>query len=326
MFKYLRNKIMGLWIGLFFGLKKADIEMLSTKTQSLEGDGAASEVPIAQEGLLNDLKQGRVTQEVRQLRYKLYLTCLEASKRKITSLSINDFTGAYDVQTSKKYKRRAKGDPFDDYKVEIVLLNNLNSGELIEETAKRIDYETDLEKNQNIQSQTSITIERENIPKFYIENYVDKLFVRNIDGENKLIELYVSEYPDPNNRRTHVLVKELEKLEKDSTLKAQFLDFRLLSFETNNCHGIDDHYSLVYEITDYDKVVKYNGFYIIKLKAVLFDVKDFISEIYEESQAKKYETNEKKEQIYDMGAADKIDKYKENSLLGLLTNKDKIEE
>ena len=64
MLEYLKKKIRVFIIGLAFGMKKADLEMLSTKTQSMEGDGAASEVPIAQEGLLTDLKQGRVTQEV----------------------------------------------------------------------------------------------------------------------------------------------------------------------------------------------------------------------------------------------------------------------
>ncbi|NIQ16662.1 MAG: hypothetical protein GTO02_20430, partial [Candidatus Dadabacteria bacterium] len=44
-----------------------------------------------------------------------------------------------------------------------------------------------------------------------IEKYAKKLYVRDIDGENKLLEFYLSKYEDEFDGKTKLLISEIKK-------------------------------------------------------------------------------------------------------------------
>lgn len=304
---------------LFVGLDNAQVEMLGQKTQSLGKDGVSSEVQSETQNVFYDLKHGRVTKEVKMLRYKIYLNALEVSKRKISNVIMNDFTGEYSVDMVKKYKKTAYGDPNDNERVEIILFNNLILSEDFEETIGRVS--DNIEKNLNVNDKVKINVCRgDMIPKMFIENYVECLYVRKSEGDKKIIELYINKYQSEDILRKNVLLKQIER-KMNGVYNGNIFDIEKISFETNNCYGIDDLYVLTYKIDGFYKIVEHNGFYIIKYHATLDDVYDIMGEVYDENQDLLYQNIEAKKQEIGLDEYDE-DRYSKDSLIGRIMNND----
>ena len=316
--KILRNLYLT-FHNIFVGLDIAQTEMLGQKTQSLGKDGVSSEVQSESQNVFYDLKQGRVTKEVKMLRYKMYLTALEATKRKISNLTINDFTGEYKVETTKKYKKRVSGDPTNDECVEIILFNNLS---IIEGTEKTFNRVIDgIEKNINVESNIKINVNRgDKIPKLFIENYVEYLYVRKIEDDKKIIELYINKYQSEDILRKNVLLKNIER-KMNGVYRGDIFEIENITFETNNCYGIDDFYILTYKIDSFYKIIEHNGFYIIKYYATLEDIYDIMSDVYDENQALLYKNKELKKNEIGLKDYDE-DKYEKDSLIDRLIKGD----
>jgi len=115
-------------------------------------------------------------------------------------------------------------------------------------------------------TQKPITIVRTFFPKFSIENFTKKLNIRNINGDNKLLEFYVSMYPDEYNKTSTFFINELKKAIKNPA-STNMLDIKEVGFITYKTTGAEDFLEYSYEITSFDKIVEFNGHYVIKFLA-----------------------------------------------------------
>lgn len=241
----------------------------------------------------DDLLQGRITQEVTLLRARLYkvIEAVDELENAVKPI-LNDkgeITG-YDISESFKKKpihRTIKGDPSDDYKVSMVINNEPITASVLDSFERIGKY--------GIKQDNSIVINRDILPKFQIEKYATRLFIRDIDSEHKLLEFYIPKYPDQFDRKTNLLISTIKKSilqPKNSDL----LDIKSVGFITNNDIGVKDFLEFQYLIEKYDKIVEHDGNYIIKFIAKPMVEDNRILEKYKNDELEeKYKNKESRE-------------------------------
>lgn len=290
---------------------------LGQKGESLETD-VNKHQRLTQGQLADSLINGEVTQEVLNLKWRTYkiLKATEGVKSTIIGYDEDDTPI---VKTTKKNPKlglkKVKVDNYDDYKLEMVLDNTeiaLNTTDVMGNEELSIldsvleNYDDDgnlisvshatIGATEHMATQKGdrpIKIERIDYPNFLIENYTKKLNVRKINKKEKMLEFYVSSYPDEYNKTTNLLLSAIKKVinGKHST----FLDFEAVEFLTFKTIGSEDFLLYRYENIKFDKIVEYNGFYVIKFKSkITIDGKDILEEHKVEELDKKYEQKAKK--------------------------------
>ena len=139
-----------------------------------------------------------------------------------------------------------------------------------------------------------ITIEREFIPRFNLEKYTKKLNIRKIDDDNRLLEFYVSVYPDSYDRSSRLFLSEVKKIIINPDLSNTF-EMKSVDFISYKTLGANDFLEYKYSDVTYDKIVEFNGFYVIKFKCkVVVNGRDIFEEHRQEVLDKKYENKDKK--------------------------------
>ena len=239
--------------------------------------------------LADSLIHGEITQQVLDLRWRTY-KILKETDGLTSEITGYDEDGMPIVITKKKDKEKALNkvrlDTYDSYELEMVIdnspislsVNDVFSSNYIDmlETPKIMSDDTaslgeiPAEKYfGTYRSHLPIKILRVTIPKFDIETYTKKLNVRKIDENTRLLEFYVSKYPDPDNKRSKLFLKEIEKA-KINPRQTSMLELKKINFITYKCLGISDFLEFEYDVKSFDKIVEFNGYYIIKF---LCDIK-----------------------------------------------------
>jgi hypothetical protein len=140
-----------------------------------------------------------------------------------------------------------------------------------------------------------INITREYTPKFLIENFTKKINIRKIDNTKKLIEFYVSKYPDEYNKNSKLFIKEIEKAIKLGQRNINFLEIDEVEFVTNKTIGATDFLKYSFKILNFDKIVEFDGNYVIKfVSETLIDGENILLKYVEEELEEKYNKKEAK--------------------------------
>ena len=314
-----------------FSLAMSSVEKNTLSQNGLTFDIGEREEQSYKKGTLEyALVNGEVTQEVKDLRWRMYkmLQSSEGLATKIVGYDDNGLPITETVKTSKSADRRKlekiKLDTEDDYPLEMIQNNTpivmgkteagLNGNitgytdeEIITKTntsGKHTDsnYETGTtlgEINNNdynsfIKSERPVKVTREFKPKFEIENFSKKLNVRSINKKTKLLEFYISIYPDKYDKKTSLLVSELKRAIKNPR-STTILDIDKVNFVTYKTMGSKDFYEYEYDVVSFDKIVLFDGFYVIKFKCdVTVDGRYLLEEYREIELDKKYENKERK--------------------------------
>ncbi len=269
--------------------------------------------------LADSLVHGEVTQEVIDMRWRIYKIIRETEGVKSEIVGY-DKDGMPIVKTIKRNLKaglkKIKLDTYDSYPLEMVIDNseivlsgnqamdndnisifdeitkNFNDdGELISVTHGNIDS---IEYFATNKTERPITIFRDEAPKFKLETYTKKLNVRKINESERLLEFYVSKYPDEYDRTSRLFLSDLKKAmtepEKSTTLKINSVNF--ISYKSI---GVNDFLHFEYSIISFDKIIEYNGFYVIKfISKVEINGKDILDEHRVSELDKKYEEKQKK--------------------------------
>jgi len=279
--KWLKNKIIGLLMS-FYGVEK---NILSSKNSLEENINIVSEKDTGT--LLHSLKNNIATQEVLNLKWRTYkiLKATNGVKSTITGYDENDMPI---VKTTKKNNKlglkKIKLDEHDDYKLEMVLDNSgitINTSEIMDNEYLSIldtviqNYDDDgnlISASHAVIGSTELTaiekterpikIIREYLPNFYLENYTNKLNVRKINKKERLLEFYVSVYPDEYNKNSALFLNNVKKTFDNP--KQKFLEFDGVEFVTYKTIGVEDFLMFKYKNLKFDKIVEFNGYYIIK--------------------------------------------------------------
>lgn len=283
------------------------------------------DAPVSQEQrhtqgqLMDSLKQGEITQEVMNLRWRTYkiLKAVEGYTAEIVGYDEDNMPITRVKKTDKKRGLdKIKTDDIDKYALEMVvdntpivtggndMMNNDNinvldkavinyddKGEAVSATHGEIKGD---EYYATTKGESPIKIHRECMPKFELETYAKKLNVKNMGGKERLLEFYVSIYPDEENRRSRFFISDIKKA-IETPRNADMLDIKKVGFITYKTIGADDFLEYQYDIKSFDKIIEFNGHYVIKFKAeVAIDGREIMDEYRVEELDKKYETKEKK--------------------------------
>ena len=288
--------------------------------KSVFGQSNKLETVITQErrqsqGTLADsLKQGVLTEEVKNLRWRNY-KILDSAQ----DLSITGFDEKGLPIISRKNKNnlsKIKQDSFDSYPLELVFINELITIGANDMFNTNINYTTEntdrFDENGVLSGRThgSITndehllktkgsvplvIGRDCLPKFEIETYTNKLHVRKINDTERLLEFFISVYPDENNKSSTLFNNDLKKMLDGVIVNADTINLKTVSFVSDNSIGVSDNLKYEYSNIIFDKIVLFNGFYVIKFKADVSINGDYIMEEFRMLDLdKKYENKERK--------------------------------
>ena len=269
--------------------------------------------------LADSLVHGEVTQEVMDLRWRTYKILRETEGVSAEIVGYDD-DGMPIVKTKKidkkKGLRKVKLDPHDDYPLELVLdnkeiaiggndamenehitifdsiiENHNDNGELTSVTHGEIDSVEFFATNK---SEIPLKITRNQTPKFKLESYTKKLNVRKIDENKRLLEFFVSKYADEYNRTSRLFLSDLKKAIIEPE-KSTILEFEKVNFVSYKTLGSDDFLQYEYEILSHDKIVEFDGYYIVKFIAKVIENGKDILDTYKMAELdKKYQTKAKK--------------------------------
>lgn len=311
---WFRNRITGLMLA-FSNVEKNALgqsgELMSTDTNKYQRH--------TQGQLADSLINGEITQEVQNLRWRTYkiLKATEGVKAEIIGY---DDDGLPITRVIKKDNKRGLKkvaiDSYDNYGLEMVVdnseiiigsnnaidneyldiydaatINYNQKGEVVSASHGEISGQEFFASNKG---EKPIMVTRDKLPNFSIEDYTKKLNVRKIDDTKKMLEFYVSKYPDDYNRSTRLFISSVKKA-IENPLTASMLDINGVEFVTYKTIGSDDFLQFSYEIEKFDKIVEFNGFYVIKFIAnVKINGKDIMEEHRVDELDKKYENKAKK--------------------------------
>jgi hypothetical protein len=189
--------------------------------------------PYIANQLMNDLKQGRLTQQVKEFRKKHYQILKESAKYKFKD-------GQLMSEQEVRQSRVSQGDPHDSYQVEVVFDNKSLGKSLFEEGEVR-----------------PMKIQRGVVPRHKIENYTSTVHIRDIDGKNKLIDFYI-----PNKPGNESIIREIEMIRMNPKV-TDLVNFTKMTFTTQDAEMLVFEYKML----AFDKCVEYNGNHIVKMFA-----------------------------------------------------------
>jgi hypothetical protein len=316
--RYLKRKM----TLLSLALSRVEKSSLNQHSDALGSEGTVHET-MNQGSMADALLRGEITMPVKELRWRLYKILTE-SKSKTAKITGYDSDGLPIVETytiEKHNLSKISCDEFDSYDVELVIKNE----DIIKSTVESFDNKDlnvldkteidDYDENKtkhdligvenwsgrtlgeisfddmvsSMKSKKTIYVSREIRPKFEIESYTKKLVIRKINETERLMEFYLSQYPDEYDRKTRMLISEIKKA-KQNPRASDLLDINKVGFISDKAIGSDDGLEYEYDIKKFDKIVEFNGHYVIKFIADVTINGDNIFEKYKLSELElKYE-------------------------------------
>lgn len=311
------------WIGRKLGVLSLALSNVEKNALSQTGEGLSADVTqtrrMTQGQLADSLVNGEITQEVLNLKWRTY-KILKATEGVTAEIIGYDEDGMPITRVvkrdNKKALKKVKVDEIDTFPVEMVIdnteiafggndamdneyvsiydqaeINFDDKGEIVSATHGEIDG---LEYFATNKAEKPIAINREEAPSFFLENFTKKMVVRKINKKQRMLEFYVSIYPDEYNRTSRLFISAVKKAIKNPQ-HSNMLDFKSVEFVTYKSLGVSDFLEFKYEIESFDKIIEFNGSYVIKfISNVVVNGKDIMEEHRVEELDKKYADKAKK--------------------------------
>ena len=209
-------------------------------------------------------------------------------------------------------------DPIDDYLPELCVINDVITETILDSLdnnlmASNKKPEIYIDKDNEGEDETRAThgiishelkttskynrpllVEREFRPRIELERFTKRMVVRNISEDEKLLEFYVSKYSDEHDKRTSLIIAECKKI-LTKGLRSDMTDLRKVGFITMDDVGVPDYLEYQYEVIKFDKIVDFDGNYVLKFKAKpIVNGKDLLEEFVDKDLEEKYNNKEVK--------------------------------
>ena len=305
--KWLHSQMLALMLAL------ANVERNALKQSGGSlSDDIGQEQQVNQNQFILDLMQGRVTQEVKNLRWRMYKILDYLQGKDVTVTTDKEGNVKYEAK-DKVYKQKLKKvkiDDADQYELELVIDNtssetmgytDMLDDKILKQTedSKSLGSINLSEYTTYVKKEGKVLIKRTTIPRFKLERYLKKVNIRDIDGDTKLLEFYVNKYPDEYDRLHKMFIHDVKKtIENPRT--STLIEIDSISFITYKDTGIADNRYFEFDILSYDKIVEFDGSYVIKFKSKpTVWAKSVIEQFREKELDAKYEMIERKENAPD---------------------------
>ena len=295
--KWFKNQVVGLSIAVSNVQKTA----LGQEKVQLSSGNSKQERKLEQTNLMQALLNGEVTQEVKNLRWRTYLI-MQASKGVKSNVvgwtkdENGDEVPVIEMSTTNYHDAidKVKVDTTDPYELKMVVKNDFESlglqdmiGDDKNESIAAIDFAT------AIKAEKPIQIKRHTVPQFELEAYANRVNIRKVDYNTVMLEFCVSKYPNVDNRTSRLFVSEVKKVMEGK--RSSMLDIDEVTFITYNTIGSPDFLEYSYVITGFNKVIEFDGSYIIKfLGSITTNGVNILEKYRDEALDFKYLNKEKK--------------------------------
>lgn len=253
-------------------------------------------------GLLSEyLLRGEITKEVKTLRWRMY-KILSNDRKNVYRVTGYDNDNIPIIETSindyEKNLSKVKLDNIDDYKLELVFYND-DIIPTLDETLKVFDVSDVKDANAIKKPKKPLLIYKKYMTSFNLEDFTKKVNIRKIDDNKKMVEFYIPKYSQ--DRKTIKLTKELNNLLatdnnfNDLLYKFNSLDIDSIEFTSNKTLGCDDLLKFKYNIENIDKIIEFDGYYVIKYIAnVEINGESIVKKFEDIELESKYDKKEKK--------------------------------
>lgn len=277
-FTKLKKYLFGFIYAIPFGMKQANNEMFYNKASS-DSDGTMISQNIENGTVCDDLLNARVTQEVRNLRYRTYLAAEESRKYKY-----------YGGDRGKKEIFVSNID--ENSNIISFKLPNKIICDSIKEELKRVNKYGEPDE-------FTLKIKTEGFPTFKLERYIDfvSVYINKEKKEYIVRFLYPKDFPKRDVKR-RILCNVFKN--KDFRCKDIFQDIVELEFITSKTEGIPDFmkfnfYNLkIRNFIDLDD----ENYFIVEYKTEKYKSENLIEKYFEADIDKKYKNKEKKNNTY----------------------------
>ena len=212
--------------------------------------------PMNKGSLMQDLKEGKLTQQVQEFRKHHYQVLQASEKFKVKWGKDGDFKLLTEEEVISS--RISKGDPYDNYQVEVCINNKSIAKSMFEYNTN--DVVRPIKVIRNVDS------------KCKIEEVATELLVRGINGNTKLLEFYIKQDENPENRMAMILAEQL----MNQPGITDFNNISNVSFTTPGGNAM----MFSYKVLAFDKVINYNGNYIVKMFAECTNNGTWVAEKY----------------------------------------------
>ena len=273
---------------IMLSVSNVEKNALGQNGQTLETD-LNKHQRLTQGQLADSLINGEITQEVLNLKWRTYkiIKATEGIKSTITGYDEDGMPIVKTINRNPKLGlKKVKVDDFDDYKLEMVLDNSeislsttdiMGNDDLLILDSVLKNYDEDgniisashatINANELMATEKGerpIKITRQSPPNFFIERLTKKMNIRTINKKQRMLEFYVSKYPDDYNRTSRLFLSSIKKVIEGA--RQTFLELDEVEFITYKTIGIEDFLLFKYNNITFDKIVEFNGFYVIKFK------------------------------------------------------------
>lgn len=285
MLEKIKQKIYSFFIMLFFGMKSAGKLAFSNNKEDGDSGKGGIEVQDEEESVYKDLLKGVVTQEVRELRHEMYYSERESHKYKYAGNGLA-------VKKNDLFSEELKGlEDSDGFKVIIVQNNQEDTGGIV-----------DAFDMGDIREYT-IKVERDFIPRFRLEEFTNKLVVKDVDEKHVMLDFYTTKYESQFNRRHRPFLNEIDNIYQGFK-QSDVLEMKEVHFVTFRAWGAPDIVEFSFNNIEFDNIVEYNGDYVLKFFADKNEKNDILNEFYDEIAEKKNQTHEKRKKKNEIGLFD----------------------
>lgn len=291
MIEWVKNKLMRL------AISTASIE----QNLHLESDFISTESAVhsdVNEGsMFKALLKGELTREVEMIRAQLY-AITEASND--LSLNIVGYEKSVDeegnqimVPVFKPVKknhvaslRRIKTDNLDnEHNLRYVIIND--------------DYGLDSYEgsiNHDDKSNFKVEFTYEEYPKFQLDEFLQKINIREIDEEKSILELYFHKYNNGYDIKSKVFHSNLISLFEKGNKLDSLINFKEVGFVTSKSDkGVKPLYGFLYHSPEYLRQLEFNGSIVVKFIVKNSMVEFPITDKYKNEELEKlYESNAKR--------------------------------
>lgn len=315
--KKLIGKIKLFFVGLFYGLRSADITILQQKNDSDNDTDIDHELDV--NNVMSDFLKEQQTQRVIETRDAYYRLLFEADNYnvKVKYDENGDVVGYESYRNNGKWiKVPDTIDNSDGLKVRVIQDNEIiqkegniiiNPNSITTPLLKEI-YTDLLSKNLNDYLMLLELDYGQETPKYRLDKYVKKIVVKG-KPEDCIVELYVSKYQEQYNKVHALFLSEIDRIRNVNGYKSDIFDIERMGFITNGrAWGSSPAAVFSFGNIKYDGIREFDGNYILRFKCSAIKFGENVGEKYRTKELdKKYAKKAQKSNIFNADAAVNID-------------------
>ena len=277
----------------FYGLRSADKQITSGEKDT--SDGVSVEQQKETNNVYQNLLKGELTEEVKELRHEMYY-----ADRKSYDFVYN---GGGRAKMKSLFDDKPDVEESDGNEVELVQENDSIPRSLhdygIYSNGEKVSFEdgTKYDPDALHESEKRVKITYEFLPKFKLENYVNKVVVKSAQEGKKIVDLYVTKYGNRIDRLSMFFKKEVDSI-YNGDYRSDILFIQSLSFVTHNAYGAQENIEYKYVDFKFVNALEYDGNYVFRFIATAeIDGNDILDDVYHEETEKKSQNHEKREGV-----------------------------